>query len=404
MDKPNIICVDDERMVLTSLREQLKSKFGNHYQIVITDSSRDALDIVAELRLRNKEIPLIISDYIMPDLKGDELLKRIREANPRTVAILLTGQATIQGVTSTVNQAGIYKYIEKPWDKENLYEIVSQALDYYHTQLHPAMNQELVEINSHLAQTIQHQTAELTINQNLLASTEQSQYIRGMVEEITTEINRSLQTIKYGVDVIHDQQKAIYENCPESMSIYLKSVTEFYQTTSEIFDYMVDAFDCNSNGAPAQPNAGDGFTEIYRKTSAIGNRVSEKVKTMVTKTYEVETQSIKKIEKVVAWDDEVIHLFNIEDLLFFTVEEGSTMVVTKKGKYKMKAALNVLENRLVNQNFFRCHKSYLINLVFISQIIPWIGNSNYIAKIEGFPYEIPISRTYLKEMKELLGI
>lgn len=404
MNKPSIICVDDERMVLTSLRDQMKSKFGNHYHIAIAENSRDALDIVTELLLENNEIPLIISDYIMPDLKGDELLKRVRQTNPRTVAILLTGQATIQGVASAINQAGIYKYIEKPWDKENLYEIVSQALDYYRTQLRPAENQKLSEINTELEQFIKQQNTELTIHHNLLESTEQSQYIRGMVEEITTEITRALETIKYGVDAIHHQQKAIYENCPESMAIYLKSVTEFYQTTSEIFDYMVDAFDCNSISDLLQPVTGGDLADIYRKTSAGGSRVLEKVHTMMTKTREANAPVTRKIEKVAAWDDEVIHLFNIEDVLFFTVDDGNTMVVTKKSKYKVKETLNMLENRLSNQNFFRCHKSYLINLTYISQIIPWIGSNNYIAKSEGFPYEIPISRNYLKEMKDLLGI
>lgn len=82
MSKPTIICVDDEKIVLTSLKSELKEAFGDNYAIETAEGGEDALEIVVELMADKNEIPLVISDYIMPGIKGDELLKRIHKVSP----------------------------------------------------------------------------------------------------------------------------------------------------------------------------------------------------------------------------------------------------------------------------------------------------------------------------------
>ncbi|WP_407636639.1 LytTR family DNA-binding domain-containing protein [Acetivibrio cellulolyticus] len=77
---------------------------------------------------------------------------------------------------------------------------------------------------------------------------------------------------------------------------------------------------------------------------------------------------------------------------------------TKKGKYKVRDGLDALEGRLAPKSFFRCHRSYLVNLNYISKIMPWIGQNSHVSVIDGFPYEIPISRNKIKDMKDTLGI
>ena len=72
MSKQVIICVDDETTVLKSLKAELKEALGNTYRIEIAEGGEDALELVAELMADGEEIPLIISDYVMPDMKGDE--------------------------------------------------------------------------------------------------------------------------------------------------------------------------------------------------------------------------------------------------------------------------------------------------------------------------------------------
>ena len=131
MKKQSILCVDDEKFVLNSLKEQLKTKFENKYTIELAESGEDALEILKELTDENTEIPLVISDYIMPGMKGDELLKIIHKLYPKTINILLTGQATLGGVINAINGANLYRYITKPWEIEDLSLAVFEAIKSY---------------------------------------------------------------------------------------------------------------------------------------------------------------------------------------------------------------------------------------------------------------------------------
>ena len=77
------------------------------------------------------DIPLVISDYIMPNMNGDEFLKRIYHRSPQTMKILLTGQATIEGVANSINYARLYRYIPKPWEKTDLQMAITEAVKSY---------------------------------------------------------------------------------------------------------------------------------------------------------------------------------------------------------------------------------------------------------------------------------
>ena len=103
MSKPVIICVDDEKIVINSLKSELKSSFGDQYSFEFAESGEDALALFNELISEKTEIPLVIADYIMPEMKGDELLKQVHKISPATLKIMLTGQATVEGVTNAIN-------------------------------------------------------------------------------------------------------------------------------------------------------------------------------------------------------------------------------------------------------------------------------------------------------------
>ena len=78
MKKPTILCVDDEQIVLTSLIDQLIHYVGNNYSIEVAESGEEALEVLEELSKEGIEVPLIISDQIMPGMKGDELLIEVQ--------------------------------------------------------------------------------------------------------------------------------------------------------------------------------------------------------------------------------------------------------------------------------------------------------------------------------------
>lgn len=151
MKKSVILCVDDEKMVLVSLKQQLKRQFEQKFMLEVAESGEEALEIVEEL-LRDKiDLPVVISDHIMPGLKGDELLKRIHELSPRTLKILLTGQANVDAVGNAVNYANLYRFIGKPWDQADLNLTVTEAIrSYYQDKKLEEQNAVLQQKNEEL--------------------------------------------------------------------------------------------------------------------------------------------------------------------------------------------------------------------------------------------------------------
>lgn len=129
--KPTIICVDDERLVLASLKEQLARHFGSAVRVEVAESGQDALELVDELMECGEFIPLIISDHLMPGIKGDELLAQVHTRLPETLTIMLTGEASAGAVGSAVNTAALYRFIGKPWGHDDLMLTVREALVSY---------------------------------------------------------------------------------------------------------------------------------------------------------------------------------------------------------------------------------------------------------------------------------
>jgi diguanylate cyclase (GGDEF)-like protein len=134
MSRPVILCVDDERIILSSLKAQLINNLPPDYRIELAESAEEALEIVAELMQQKIELPVVIADQIMAGMKGDELLAKVKEILPQTLTIMLTGQATADAVGKAVNKAGLFRYLSKPWDEDDLILTVQSALDTYSHQ------------------------------------------------------------------------------------------------------------------------------------------------------------------------------------------------------------------------------------------------------------------------------
>lgn len=162
MGKLIILCVDDEEIILDALQEQLDSIFGDEYIIETADSAEDALDFFLELKKEGVLIPVIISDYIMPGMKGDELLKEIHKQSPESLKILLTGQASIEGISNAINNAKLYRYISKPWDKDDLILTVKEAIkSFLQEKKIKKQNKELLVLNASLEEKVSQRTKEL---------------------------------------------------------------------------------------------------------------------------------------------------------------------------------------------------------------------------------------------------
>ena len=153
--KPVIICVDDEANILKSLRTELQEAISNEYLIEIAEGGEEALELIEELLEDGYEVPLIISDHIMPDMKGDELLKHVHVLSPKTLKIMLTGQADLEAVGRAIKYAKLYRYIAKPWETEDLKLTVVEAVNSYLQDKQLAQkNIELQRLNQELAESV----------------------------------------------------------------------------------------------------------------------------------------------------------------------------------------------------------------------------------------------------------
>lgn len=127
--KIGVICVDDEHIVLTALKDQLTRMYPDQIRLELAESAEEALEIFEEYEQDFGELPqVLISDQIMPGMKGDELFQEVSVKYPNTINVLLTGQADQDDVISAVNFGNLFRYIEKPWGAEDLQKVVDQAL------------------------------------------------------------------------------------------------------------------------------------------------------------------------------------------------------------------------------------------------------------------------------------
>ena len=127
MNKPILLCVDDERILLESLRIELRREVGSEFDVEAAESAEAALVLIRQLLQDGLELVMVISDEKMPGMKGHELLAEIRRMSPETALVLLTGYADLEAVRQAVNTGGLYRYMNKPWSIEELAFTIRQA-------------------------------------------------------------------------------------------------------------------------------------------------------------------------------------------------------------------------------------------------------------------------------------
>lgn len=141
--KPVIICVDDEKFVLDALLKQLKRQFGDAYEYELAESGEEALEIIKDLITEGQEVVMVISDQIMPGMKGDQLLTYINEQNKKAIKILLTGQASLDSAINSINNADLFRYMTKPWQENDLLLTVGKGIEQYSLKEETLKNAEI---------------------------------------------------------------------------------------------------------------------------------------------------------------------------------------------------------------------------------------------------------------------
>lgn len=129
MPKPVILCVDDEVVVLNSLKIQLKKEFGNAYLYEVAENADEALEIIEEIQDKEEsDILVIVSDWLMPGTKGDEFLIAVHKKYPKIVKVMLTGQADARAIERVKEQANLHCCLYKPWDGKELIQTIKSGL------------------------------------------------------------------------------------------------------------------------------------------------------------------------------------------------------------------------------------------------------------------------------------
>jgi len=123
-----IVCVDDDEMILDSLKQELMAHFNGKYRYESALNAEEALQLIDELVDDNIYIILIITDFVMPGMNGDEFLIKVHEKYPYIRAMVITGYADVLAVSKVRNKINLCGIISKPWKTDELIEKVESVI------------------------------------------------------------------------------------------------------------------------------------------------------------------------------------------------------------------------------------------------------------------------------------
>jgi two-component system, sensor histidine kinase and response regulator len=214
----------------------LKNSFGTHFIIETAENAMEALTTIDELTASGVDIPVIISDYAMPSIKGDEFLKLVHEKLPHAMTLLLTGQATLEGVTNAINNAALYRYIEKPWETNDLILSVEQAIKSYDQEIQLiAQNKQLTELSLSLEEKVEERTAELQISNKLLLEKQNEIIVKNNelenykshLEDLVDERTKDLNIAKEKAEESNRLKSAFLENISHEIRTPMNGILGF---------------------------------------------------------------------------------------------------------------------------------------------------------------------------------
>jgi response regulator RpfG family c-di-GMP phosphodiesterase len=168
MSEKTVLCVDDENHILQSLKRLLRRE---GYRLLTAASGREGLEM-----LQIETVQLVISDQRMPEMTGVEFLEKVKERHPDVVRVVLSGYADAALIVDAVNEGGIYRFLTKPWNDEDLKIAIRQCLAHYDimtqnqemTEQIRRKNEELRQLNEELEAIVQARTRSLRLSQDVL--------------------------------------------------------------------------------------------------------------------------------------------------------------------------------------------------------------------------------------------
>jgi response regulator RpfG family c-di-GMP phosphodiesterase len=163
-----VLFVDDEENILTSLKRLMRKQ---PLKCFFASSAEEGLAILNE-----EKVDVIISDMRMPNMDGADFLTKCKARWPKTMRVLLTGHADISATITALNHGGIYRYLSKPWDEQELLETIEQGLRVGRLErdklslllLTKQQNEKLLKFNEELERRVVARTEEIKQTSDML--------------------------------------------------------------------------------------------------------------------------------------------------------------------------------------------------------------------------------------------
>lgn len=168
MQETTVLFVDDEEPILRSLQRCLRKE---PYRILTAGGGEEGLEIIAR-----EHVELVVSDQRMPVMTGAQFLNKVREISPDTVRVILSGYAEAGIIVDAINNGGVYRFISKPWDDDDLKQTLRQCLEHHHilkenrrlSELSAKQVIELETLNLRLETAVAERTRSLACAQDIL--------------------------------------------------------------------------------------------------------------------------------------------------------------------------------------------------------------------------------------------
>jgi thioredoxin reductase (NADPH) len=140
MKQPFIIVLDDDIQVLRAIQRDISNQYRNGYHVAALPSAMEALELVRELKLKNEEVALFISDQRMPVMDGVTFLEKAKEIYPNAKQVLITAYSDIEVAITAINNIHLDYYLLKPWSppEEKLYPVMDDLLAEWQAKYRPA--------------------------------------------------------------------------------------------------------------------------------------------------------------------------------------------------------------------------------------------------------------------------